>query len=123
MSKNKDTKPLAVCAFCDMGSNHDDAEDLAFIQKDDVAICSDCIAICIQAIARKATTKRPTTKRATKLTDLGLSKRALNILLCEDIDLERLLSMSEIDLLKIPGCGRGTTGEILTALYRDGGMR
>lgn len=49
MSK-QDIKKV-VCVFCDMDSTDEKSKDTAFVQRDDVAICSECICHCIKSIA------------------------------------------------------------------------
>ena len=76
----------------------------------------------LQAMYKKPTKPVEPQNEANDITELDLSKRTINMLLAYDIDIDELRTMSEIDLLKLPGCGRGTTNEILNELYRDGGM-
>lgn len=76
-----------------------------------------------QAMYKKPTKPVKPRNEANDITELDLSKRTINMLLSEGIDIDTLRTMSEIDLLKLPGCGRGTTNEILNELYRDGGMK
>ena len=77
----------------------------------------------MQAMYKKPTKPVKPRNEANDITELDLSKRTINMLLSEGIDIDTLRTMSEIDLLKLPGCGRGTTNEILNELYRDGGMK
>ena len=57
--------------------------------------------------------------RATNLEELGLSKRIINQLLSEYIDIHKLRGMTEVDLLKLPNIGHSTLHDIRAALYRD----
>lgn len=57
------------------------------------------------------------------IADLNINERAANILTAHKIDIDKLRTMSKVDILKLPGCGRDTTDNILEALYRDGGMK
>ena len=47
---------------------------------------------------------------------LEVSVRSSNILINQGIDLEKLRTMSEVDLLKLPNCGRLSARQIMVAL-------
>jgi len=57
--------------------------------------------------------------RATNLDELGLSNRAINMLKSYDIDIHKLRTMTEVDLLRLPNIGHGTLHDIRAALYKD----
>ena len=77
----------------------------------------------MQAMYKAPTKTVKPQNKTNDITELDLSKRTINILLSEGIDIDKLRTMSKIALLKLPNCGIGTTDEILNALHRDGGMK
>lgn len=56
---------------------------------------------------------------ASSLDDLDLSVRSRNLLQSNGIDIHKLRGMTQVDLLMIPGCGRGTLHDILAVLYKE----
>jgi len=80
------------------------------------------IYFCSQAMYKPPTVNEPK-YIANDIIDLGLSRWSLNRLEEQHIDIDKLRTMSEVDLLKLPRFGRSTVNEILSALWRDGGMK